>query len=142
MLQMRPAPLYILERETLMTESNEITEQTMDLLTIPAQHVRQGYSANVNVETILWGDELVEGMVVLIADPTFRENEERINIASDYELSYIRPRYDEQNRWCRVSKIRARNDVMSFVGLYADGTQRTRTYNVVHAWAVKLESIS
>lgn len=124
-----------------MTENNEITAETMDMLAIPLTHVNQGRAANLIEETILWGDEVKEDMVVLIADPLFRENETRISLADEQELSYTQPRYDEQNRWCRVTKLRARGDIIAFVGVYADGTMRTRTYNVGHAWIVKNESV-
>lgn len=121
---------------------NEITEQTMELLTIPSEHVEMGRPANIIEEEVLWGEDIRPNMIVLICDPLFRENQERVRKAEPHELSYIKPRYDEANRWCKVLRVRPiSHDIIQFIGLYADGTIRTRTMNVTHAWIVKKASI-
>lgn len=124
------------------TENLEITAESMALLQIPSEHVGRSEPANLFTEMVLYGDQIKDGMIVLIADFMFRESEIRVaTIESAQEREYSVPRYDEHNRWCRVTNLREHNDQIHFVGVYGDGTMRTRSYNRCHMWVVKKSSI-
>lgn len=91
------------------------------------------YTANSETESILYGDELEEGMVVMIEDWLLRGEEESSSF-------YDQARAEENNQFCKVTRLRKGN-LVRFVGEYEDGTLRTRTFNSSYTWIVKKDSI-
>jgi hypothetical protein len=100
------------------------------------------YKMNPKTEDLLPGSgQLVNGMVVLIADPDMRERPE--NGESDWVFN----RLTERNRWCTVTNFEITNKKYcetgyQFIGVYADGTKVIRMGNLSSAWIVKLDSIA
>lgn len=97
---------------------------------IPADYVPIDYKAHTNSEKIVRGSELKEGDVILIADAVFRENPVRVDAHSN---EYVRERLNTKSRWCRVTNLEGKTayqqDLISYIGLYADGTMAAHTYN-------------
>lgn len=83
-------------------------------------------------ETILFGNELENGMRVLIEDKIFRGWE---------SVPGESARIAECNEWCEVTRLSRKNDIVRFVGIYDDGTMRVRTYANELGWIVKLDSM-
>lgn len=93
------------------------------------------YVAHSNTDTILYGDELENGMRVLIEDTLFRGDP-----ANAGSVTNSQERVNETAAWCTVTKFKF-GGVIRFVGLYDDGTMRVRQYARSIAWIVKLDSI-
>lgn len=83
--------------------------------------VPKDYVANSETETILYGEQLRNGMKVLVA----RSSERNITYSS---------------AWCTVSNVRGAGTI-DFVGLYEDGSLYPRSYGFTTPWIVKLDSI-
>lgn len=101
---------------------------------IPAVEVGRQYLSDPDVDELIRGDEVQDGMVVLVADSIMRG-------------SSLSTRSLETDRWCRVSKIRMTRrhnaePLLSFVGTYADGSQFPRTYSSSYFWYVKKASVT
>lgn len=94
------------------------------------------YVANMATDTILYGDQLREGMRVLIEDSFFKEL-----LDADSDSPYIEARRNACNQWCEVSALRNEGDIVTFVGLYDDDTMRVRRYATSYAWIVKDNTI-
>jgi hypothetical protein len=100
-------------------------------------YVDKFYVCQTEFEDIVFGDNLQDGMIVLIEDSLIRENLEHITGSS------AQHRADEMNRWCEVTelKVTPRYDTPSplikFVGVYPDGTKRVRTFCASYGWIVK-----
>lgn len=87
-------------------------------------------------EDILYGVDLVEGMIVLLFDPIMKSDPEHVH--SDYD----RMRLMEANRWCEVTQLKIQprdNDspLINFIGVYHDNTKIPRTYCGSYSWIVK-----
>ncbi len=93
----------------------------------------QFYTANAVTDKIVFGDQLQNGMRVLVAESIMRghSGDDAYSVASRAE----------RNCWCKVTELRQRNNVVTFVGVYDDGSMRVRTYNKDDGWIVKLDSI-
>lgn len=117
---------------------------------IPEGYVKSRYEMNPDEESVLFGQELRPGMVILIESFTMRDNRDVLDESSDqtkapifredaYEGSV--DRFLETNRWCRIvrmdDKAAARYEQIHFIAEYADGTQRARRYGQGHTWLVK-----
>ena len=93
------------------------------------------YMAQSEYEDIVFGEHLQDGMIVLVADTALRANMDAIHDA------YDKDRADEHNRWCEVTRLQTRpgstGTLVTFVGVYPDGTQRVRKYSTEYAWIVK-----
>jgi hypothetical protein len=100
---------------------------------VPECFVPIAYLTDPDTEYLVWGDELQEGMVVVV-DGAILSRENPDNIERD---GYSRARVLESARWCRVTKLRRRGELVSFIGVYGDGSQAARTYNIQFAWIVK-----
>lgn len=90
------------------------------------------------------GYELKEGMRVLIADPALRNDTSRGFGRGDHEIDQkLLWQAKQNNRWCVVSKPMPDfdNDLISFIGVYDDGTKRKRMHQRITAWLVKLDSM-
>lgn len=111
---------------------------------IQPEFVSKFYGMDPEVDDLLPdGTYLRNGMVVLVEDPLIRADEER---AGD---RWERPRLLECNRWCEVSCLTViprhgmgtSSPLVSFVGVYPDGTKRKRQYDASYAWLVRRFSI-
>lgn len=89
------------------------------------------------------GEDLKNGMRVLIADPMNRKDVSHgfNDSLGGVVVEYLLDRAKERNRWCTVSQLSYRDEIVSFVAIYDDGTKRKRTYNCSWAWFVKLDSM-
>lgn len=100
------------------------------------------YEMDPQFEDVIFGSDLRNGMVVLVADLTMRGNPERMS-CDRYEMA----RCKEANRWCTVTNLhispRSESEPLArFIGEYGDGTKRARSYSTHWAWIVKRESIA
>jgi hypothetical protein len=93
---------------------------------VPVAEIGREYLNDPQTEDCVYGDELREGDVAILAEGLFRwhSGENTFNPAT---------------HWCRVTKLRQRGDILSFIGVYADGSQVPRTYNVSLCWYIKRE---
>lgn len=100
-------------------------------------YVDKFYVANAEYEDIVFGQDLRDGMFVLLEDDLMRQHLD--SIGGDYD----RARADEMNRWCEVTRLRViprpecASPLVKFVGVYPDGTMRVRTYDASYGWIVK-----
>lgn len=118
---------------------SEIAED-LTMLEIPSESVRIDYVMNPRTDDLIHGHELVEGMIVLVESTSLRDNPERINLGGEFD-GYLANRIRETARWCRVTKLKTVSEntaLLTFIGLYADGTKMSRTYNKSHYWLVKI----
>lgn len=105
----------------------------------PSLYVDKWYTANAEFEDIVFGDELREGMFVLLEDDLMRQNLDAMH------SSYDTARADTMNRWCEVTQLRTiprpemTSPLIRFVARYADGTMKVRNYDAGYAWIVKRE---
>lgn len=100
------------------------------------------YVMNPETDDLIRGDKLREGMIVLLESVSMRRDAE--NFADPKTRPYDRQRSLETSRWCTVTDMHTSSGdgrVMSFIGLYADGTKFERMYNESFCWFVKLDSI-
>lgn len=107
--------------------------------TIPSEMVPQNFEMNPRTEDLIRGIEVQEDMVVLIENITHREDPSAHEYGADHECdAYKCPRLLKESRWCKVTKIEQHHgDLLTFIGVYADGTKRSRTYNLSYCWYVK-----
>jgi hypothetical protein len=99
------------------------------------------YEMDPKTEDLLFdGTYISEGMVVLIQSPSYKE--------TLIETSVSNGKYDEiwrakkYNRWCTVSDVKSNErGIVSFIGVYEDGTKRKHCHDVFDAWIVKKDSI-
>ena len=103
---------------------------------IPVAFVPLNFTNDPETEDLIFGDELTEGMVVLLGGMT-RFNPDNYESASQYEKNRIL----ETARWCRVVSIRREGSVTVFIGVYGDGTKHKRSHKNSFAWYVKKDSI-
>lgn len=116
-----------------------------------ADYVPMAYSMDPKTEIVIWGSELTNGMKVL-AESTFLRSDpgrKARHIAlvargegrswNEHDEQQLR----ESSRWCTVTGLRKpdHNGVISFIGLYEDGTQHVRQMNQSWAWYVKKDTI-
>jgi hypothetical protein len=98
-------------------------------------YVDKFYVAQSEFEDIVFGKNLRDGMIVLLEDTLLRADID--SIRSNYDQA----RADEVNRWCEVTRLETiptgYGSLVSFVGVYPDGTQRVRRYSADYAWIVK-----
>lgn len=104
---------------------------------IPAVSVPINYLNDPKTESIIFGDELVEGMVVVLEDILFRANPD----ASDSTDPYEQRKIHDTALWCKVTRLRRRYESITFVGEYADGSEVVRKYDTSHSWYVKKASL-
>lgn len=101
------------------------------------EFVPRFYTMNPETDVLVVdGRGLEEGMKVLIENPHYRAviKEEM----ADWELD----RALERNRWCTISRIKIKGNLLRFVASYEDGTQKVRTEDVDGAWIAKKDSIA
>ena len=92
---------------------------------------RVSYKMNPAEDTILYGDEIAEGMWVLRDSEILRPGSEA---AEDDQL--------RAQRFCKVTRLRSHGDKITFIGEWIDGYQRSQgPCHVSHAWIVKKSSL-
>lgn len=97
----------------------------------------QFYVMDPTEEDVLFGNELNEGMVVLLEPPNARQNPERSHL-SDNDMHALRT----HNRWCIIERlVYTKDELVTFIGRYADGTKSTRGAEITTDWFVKKDSI-
>lgn len=101
------------------------------------------FQMNPATDDLIRGVELANDMVVLLEDPLNRE-QPGDHLKEGHECNPHRcTRVLATARWCKVTQLERRrgNDLVSFIGVYHDGTKRSRVYNVSFCWFVKMGSI-
>lgn len=86
-------------------------------------------------DVLLSGRSLKRGMRVLIEDPDKRVNTEGDLEEWEFEKALA------NNRWCTVGSIEKNATGVRFVGIYDDETKRVRSFDLYHAWIVKIDSM-
>lgn len=115
-----------------------MTNIAMETKGIPEAYVPLDYNPDGAIETLVRGSSIENGMIVLSED--MREDPERHveGYNGDYKPSvYDRLRLNKMSRWCRVTELTVQNDIVSFVGIYADGSMYSRSYHQRWYWLVK-----
>lgn len=116
-----------------MTESNSLVIAPLGI-TVYNDFVPIDYMMDPVTEDLIRGSDLKEGMVVLIEDPMVRDD------PSDLDKEDLRPytirRIHEASRWCMVTKLE-QGQILSFIGIYGDGTKMHRQYSDRYCWYVK-----
>jgi len=104
---------------------------------VPGVIVPANFQMDPATDDLIRSNSLLEGMVVLIEDIS-RESPLQHELDPEHECDQHKcVRLLRESRWCRVSSIVRRNGLISFIGVYADGTKRSRTYNQSYCWFVK-----
>lgn len=97
--------------------------------------IEKYYEMDPKTETLLFdGDALQDGMTVLI-DSGCRQDLDEIESHHDYHNARV------QNRWCTVSNLIQKGDLLTFIGTYEDGVMEKRIINSSFSWLVKLNTI-
>lgn len=88
------------------------------------------YDMSPAEDVLLYGDEIAEGMLVLT------------------EASFLRPGSEagedgalRGQRFCKVTKLRRHGDIITFIGEYVDGFQKSFEVAYSWAWIVKRDSV-
>lgn len=112
------------------------------LTLVPSHMVSANFTMNPEIEDLIRGVNLQVGMVVLLEDTLSREDPDKYYDATpERKLSlYEHQRALTTARWCRIEDFYIKNDIAHFIGVYVDGTKRSRMYNTHYCWYVKTES--
>lgn len=112
-------------------------------ISIPDGYVIHNFRPLVDEHTLVTGDLLLNGMVVILADSIGRRDPDCLT-----------PEYKERNpgwkgptssdlhdlmtnsRWAIVSNIQRHGHIINFDAIYADGTIYPRSYSHIWKWAV------
>lgn len=120
----------------LFVNSVEQTEE-METKRTEATVVPKFYTMDPDTEDLLRdGKYLANGMRVLVESPNDRGRPEEAE-----EKDWMKDRVLERNRWCTVSNLESRGNLIRFVAIYDDGTKRLRMSSFSSAWLVKIDSI-
>lgn len=111
---------------------------------IPTEPVDTWRPANAAEEVLAYGDDLTDGMVVLIAEPGRRAQPEPPFSGRNPALVEVARKRTEHdvavlNRWCQVTRLRSASG--AFVGRYADGSEHPRQFHRHVMWLVRRDSI-
>ena len=98
-------------------------------MTISSKYVRITYAGDSRCKRMS-SSQLREGMVVLVADPRLRFRENPRDLASVHNQQIT-------SRWCAVTSLSTRRDVVSFIPVYHDGPLERRFYDQHIEWFVK-----
>lgn len=91
------------------------------------------YQMDPETDDLLYADELEDGMMVLIGEPEGRADETNPEFFGMSLLNF--------NRWCKVSKLRLNHDIVTFIGVYPDGSKTRRVSDATMTWLVKKATI-
>lgn len=103
------------------------------------EFVSIAFQMDPQTDDLIRGDRLKNGMIVLIEDHIIRGNPQRPT-TNDYDAV----RLLVNNRWCRVTNLRHGSQdqgFVHFIGEYANGDKRARTFSVLYSWYVKKDTI-
>ena len=106
----------------------------------PYEFVPADYPVMTAVEAIIWGEDLQEGMVVVLAESHLTSTAGRADPDTPSAGSQAgRLRTNQTARWCRITDLRRDDDgTVRFVGEYIDGTLAPRRHGATVPWIVKL----
>lgn len=125
--------------EVYSPESNEYFEVVQAVEFAPEtteKYVPKFYQMDPETEDVFPnGSFLSNGMKVLLEDPA-----KRTKVDGDLE-DWQEARALEDNRWCVVERLVVLGTQVTFVGVYEDGTKRTRRLEMSNSWIVKIDSI-
>ncbi len=108
--------------------------------TIPGHLVPDSYLHDPATEVVLSGDQLREGMIVLLEYPFFRANPDERH--ARYQRPVPHEERNEKARWCLIQRIeQIQDDVVTFSALYEDGSTAVRRYSVTMKWYVMVDSL-
>jgi hypothetical protein len=105
------------------------------IIIVNQEYAPLDYLMDPSTDDLIRGDELKEGMVVLIEDVVVRNDPQKLG--ADGTSTYDTLRIYETARWCLVTKLHL-GQIISFVGVYGDGTKMSRSYNHSFFWFVKI----
>lgn len=88
------------------------------------------YVMNPAEDTLIYGDELADGMSVLLDDWTLRSPH---GYGEDEQL--------RQQRFRTVTRLRHDGTCVNFIGEWVDGFQHSHRYAMSYAWIVKRNSM-
>jgi hypothetical protein len=109
---------------------------------IPTGFAPMDFDMDPSTEDLIRGNNLQPGMIVLVEAITVREDpSDHIDNADHVCEKYKCARLKSDSQWCMVTDLQKRGDLTTFIGLYADGTKRSRTYNQSYCWFVKKVTI-
>ncbi len=95
------------------------------------EFVPRYYQLNPETDHLLFdGNELVDGMIVLLEDPGHRGVDEPMGEATASARQMC-------NRWTQVSRLVNDGETVRFIGIYADGSQRKWVRPIEDAWLCK-----
>ena len=111
---------------------------------IPEEFVPRVFPMDPEKHELIYGSELENGMIVLIEDSLVKKDAKNrpadgstdTPVWTDYDESS----FQQNNRWCVVTDIRRRNDIVQFIALYSDGTKASRRFNESYCWFVMAEA--
>lgn len=95
-----------------------VKDLRIESVKIPDAPIERDWFPNIKDYLVMHGNQLVDGMVVILNDKTVRWGEK--------DLYH-----------CLVTKLKFQGDQISFVGIYADGTAVPHRYNQSYMWAVE-----
>lgn len=98
--------------------------------------VDKWYTNDPQTEDVIYGDDLKNGMIVLLNRRTIHREDPK-NIRNENE----RERLLTQNRYCEVTGLRRRGDLVQFIGVYPGGTKVDRTYSNSYTWIVRKDTM-
>mgnify|MGYP001569179396 CR=1 FL=1 len=97
--------------------------------------VPRTYRLDPETEELFYGEDLEEGMMVLLEDWQDRTDEELTGSLTNVGNLLVR------NRWCRVTDLRRQGNISYFIGVYKDGHKTIRSSSNTKGWYVKKDSI-
>lgn len=119
----------------------EILGLTVAEIKIPSDYVPYTFAPILGMHRLITGDQLANGMIVVIADRAVRANPNVLSpehpdrkkgfVPSEYD----RARVEESARWALVTDLRQDGALISFTAIYSDGTMRDRRYDKSYKWA-------
>jgi hypothetical protein len=102
---------------------------------LPSGYVPYRFMPLLGTHTIISGDTLIDGMVVLV-EPRFRADPEDLDGAP---TSYDRRKIQETARWALVTGVSIQGTTLSFTAIYADGTMAERSHPKSAKWILLRE---
>lgn len=94
------------------------------------------YTMNPETETLLFGKDLKEGMLVLVENNKLRVYTDR-EIKGDENLNFAL----KYNRWCTIDTILFVSNTIYFIGIYQDESKMSHVSDSTTCWYVKSNSI-
>jgi len=128
----------------------ELAGRKVAQVKIPSDYVPHTFAPILGTHLLVSGDQLANGMVVVLEDVTQRANPNDISPENERRKEgfvpseYDRRRVEETARWALVTDVKTKHNrpdsrIVKFTAIYSDGTMRDRTYNVDYKWAVLTE---